>query len=76
MREVIARVVDGSRFREFKKEYGQTIVTVRGAPSWWEGGSAVPPSHLLSTRVCYVNCTPTLAGVRTHPRFPRWHYRE
>jgi len=28
MREVIARVVDGSRFREFKKEYGQTIVTV------------------------------------------------
>ncbi|KAH9013562.1 carboxyl transferase [Lactarius hengduanensis] len=27
MREVIARVVDGSRFREFKKEYGQTIVT-------------------------------------------------
>lgn len=29
MREVIARMVDGSRFREFKKEYGQTIVTVR-----------------------------------------------
>ncbi len=29
MREVIARVVDGSRFREFKKEYGQTVVTVR-----------------------------------------------
>jgi acetyl-CoA carboxylase carboxyltransferase component len=29
MREVIARVVDGSRFREFKREYGQTIVTVR-----------------------------------------------
>ena len=28
MREVIARLVDGSRFREFKKEYGQTIVTV------------------------------------------------
>jgi len=27
IREVIARVVDGSRFREFKKEYGQTIVT-------------------------------------------------
>ena len=29
MRDVIARVVDGSRFREFKKEYGTTIVTVR-----------------------------------------------
>lgn len=29
MRDVIARIVDGSRFREFKKEYGTTIVTVR-----------------------------------------------
>jgi hypothetical protein len=28
MRDVISRVVDGSRFREFKKEYGTTIVTV------------------------------------------------
>lgn len=28
MRDVIARVVDGSRFREFKKEYGTTMVTV------------------------------------------------
>ncbi|KIJ69943.1 hypothetical protein HYDPIDRAFT_104614 [Hydnomerulius pinastri MD-312] len=27
MRDVIARVVDGSRFREFKKEYGTTMVT-------------------------------------------------
>ncbi|KAI6130306.1 carboxyl transferase [Pisolithus croceorrhizus] len=27
MRDVIARIVDGSRFREFKKEYGSTIVT-------------------------------------------------
>lgn len=29
MRDVIARVVDGSRFREFKKEYGPTMITVR-----------------------------------------------
>jgi hypothetical protein len=29
MRDVIARIVDGSRFREFKKEYGSTILTVR-----------------------------------------------
>ena len=29
MRDVISRLVDGSRFREFKKEYGPTIVTVR-----------------------------------------------
>lgn len=27
MRDVIARLVDGSRFHEFKKEYGKTIVT-------------------------------------------------
>ncbi|KAJ7780924.1 carboxyl transferase [Mycena metata] len=27
MRDVIARVVDGSRFREFKKEYGTTMIT-------------------------------------------------
>jgi 3-methylcrotonyl-CoA carboxylase beta subunit len=27
MREVIARIVDGSQFREFKKEYGTTLVT-------------------------------------------------
>lgn len=27
MRDVIARIVDGSRFREFKKEYGPTILT-------------------------------------------------
>ena len=28
MREVIARVVDGSEFREFKSEYGKTVITV------------------------------------------------
>ncbi|EJC98453.1 carboxyl transferase [Fomitiporia mediterranea MF3/22] len=27
MRDVIARIVDGSRFREFKRTYGETIVT-------------------------------------------------
>ncbi|KAG8926705.1 hypothetical protein FRC02_008720 [Tulasnella sp. 418] len=27
MRDVISRIVDGSRFREFKKEYGPTILT-------------------------------------------------
>lgn len=31
MRDVIARIVDGSRLREFKKEYGPTIITV-GCP--------------------------------------------
>ena len=28
MRDIIARIVDGSRFREFKKDYGTTLVTV------------------------------------------------
>jgi acetyl-CoA carboxylase carboxyltransferase component len=28
MHDVIARIVDGSRFREFKKEYGTTMITV------------------------------------------------
>ncbi|KAH8104916.1 carboxyl transferase [Phellopilus nigrolimitatus] len=36
MRAVIARLVDGSRFREFKKEYGTTLVTgfaaIHGVP--------------------------------------------
>lgn len=27
VREVIARIVDGSRFREFKAQYGETLVT-------------------------------------------------
>jgi hypothetical protein len=29
MRDVISRIVDGSKLREFKKEYGPTIITVR-----------------------------------------------
>src|SRR4051812_47771769 len=28
MRDVIARIVDGSKFREFKKEFGTTMITV------------------------------------------------
>lgn len=28
MREVIARIADGSEFREFKQEYGKTVITV------------------------------------------------
>jgi acetyl-CoA carboxylase carboxyltransferase component len=32
-REVIARLVDGSRFREFKAEYGTTLVC--GFARWW-----------------------------------------
>ena len=33
-REIIARIVDGSEFSEFKKEYGETLVTgIRHSPS-------------------------------------------
>ncbi|KAI5117986.1 hypothetical protein M0805_004483, partial [Coniferiporia weirii] len=36
MRDVIARIADGSRFREFKREYGSTLVTgfaaIHGVP--------------------------------------------
>ncbi|KAL5519794.1 hypothetical protein ACEPAG_1454 [Sanghuangporus baumii] len=36
MRDVIARIVDGSRFREFKRTYGETLVTgfasIHGSP--------------------------------------------
>lgn len=45
MRDVIARIVDGSRFREFKKEFGPTIITVG---SFDLPFSPVPlPFHLL-----------------------------
>lgn len=44
MREVIARIVDGSKFREFKKEYGTTLVTgfarIHGHPVGILGKSA------------------------------------
>jgi acetyl-CoA carboxylase carboxyltransferase component len=37
IREVIARVTDGSEFREFKQEYGKTVITVRHPfPRYWE----------------------------------------
>ena len=60
MRDVIARIVDGSRFREFKKEYGTTIVTV--------SNQAKPTTkHLL---------TFYFLGLCEHPWLPRWYCRE
>ena len=60
MRDVIARVVDGSRFREFKKEYGQTIVTV-----------SHPFQPLVPFSLLY-----RATGFCTHSRLPSWHYRQ
>lgn len=33
--EIIARIVDGSAFAEFKKEYGTTLVTGKYCPFYW-----------------------------------------
>lgn len=56
MRDVIARVVDGSRFREFKKEYGTTMVTVCLSPimKFWQ-----PNIDVLR-----------MAGICTYPWIP------
>lgn len=43
MRDVISRIVDGSRLREFKKEYGPTIITVSNINL---------VLHSIPTRVC------------------------
>lgn len=56
MRDVIARIVDGSKFREFKKEYGPTIITVR----------------LQSVVSYLVEIPPYIfTGFREYPRLPR-----
>ena len=57
MRDVIARVVDGSRFREFKREYGETLVTVCHL-SRHRGTSAHVSNH---------------TGLCEHTRLPCWH---
>lgn len=60
MRDVIARIVDGSRFREFKKEYGTTMVTVCA----------------LSSRFHNCILTLAAPGLCQHPRLPGRHRRE
>lgn len=51
MRDVIARVVDGSRFREFKKEYGTTMITV--------GQISSVTSSLIKTGIAFVRVSHT-----------------
>ncbi|KIK67769.1 hypothetical protein GYMLUDRAFT_154787 [Collybiopsis luxurians FD-317 M1] len=56
MRDIIARVVDGSRFREFKKDYGSSIVTgfahIHGYPVGIIGNNGIlfSPSALKATQ--------------------------
>ncbi|KAF8324429.1 carboxyl transferase [Cantharellus anzutake] len=55
MRDVIARIVDGSKFREFKKEYGPSIITgfahIHGYPVGIIGNNGIlfSPSALKAT---------------------------
>ncbi|KAF5392959.1 hypothetical protein D9757_001288 [Collybiopsis confluens] len=56
MRDVISRIVDGSRFREFKKDYGSSIVTgfghIHGYPVGIIGNNGIlfSPSALKATQ--------------------------
>lgn len=62
MREVIARVVDGSRFHEWKKEYGPTVVT--GFGEFCSGFLVLPEIVTLSLWIL---------GHSPHPRLPCWN---
>ncbi len=65
MRDVIARVVDGSRFREFKREYGETLVTVRN------GATKFLQVHFFMDFVIFI-----YKGICEHTWTPRWHFSE
>ena len=68
-REIIARIVDGSEFAEFKKDYGETLVTGRPTPFHF-------PSQLSDPEI---NNPPSSPNPQTpylpsfHPGFARIH---
>lgn len=64
MREVVARVVDGSRFQEWKKEYGPTIVTGFGE---WHAPAEDASTEADSTRLYRIS------SHSAHPRSPSRH---
>src|SRR5256886_2027748 len=43
MKEIIARIVDGSRFDEYKTEYGKTVICGYGRIGGFPGGSRAKP---------------------------------
>jgi len=50
MREIIARIVDGSRFEEYRAEYGQTVVCGYARVGGWAVGVvANQKQHVLTT---------------------------
>lgn len=65
MRDAVARIVDGSRFREFKKEYGTTIVTVSPATVWFV--FCLSHTSLLATGLC------THSWLSSRNRGQQWH---
>jgi Carboxyl transferase domain len=67
MRDVIARIVDGSQFREFKPDYGSTIVTVSGGVQTTRCNDAVYRRGVL---------TMGASGICTYPWVSCGHYWE
>ena len=58
-REIIARIVDGSEFSEFKKDYGDTLVTGTS------NSSHFPTATLLYLNL--LNFSPGFAHIHSHP---------
>lgn len=63
VREVIARIVDGSKFDEFKAKYGETLVT---------GGFRI--SQASKCPGLRVECTFLLSRICKVIRISRWHH--
>lgn len=64
MKEVIARITDGSEFREFKAEYGKTIITVSGIATSITVQSSLTPVGLRRDTWSYVSETRDVDCVR------------
>lgn len=50
MREIISRLVDGSEFEEYKKEYGQTIITGYARIDGWAVGIVANQRKIVKTK--------------------------
>lgn len=78
VREIIARIVDGSEFAEFKKDYGETLVT--GVCSFHL--APVPKNHLPNAQnisndiYLYLPTLTFLSRIRPHPRLPNRYPRQ
>ena len=84
-REIIARIVDGSEFAEFKKEYGETLVT--GSYNLLESHSVVHQAFIgvvpqfTTESLSFLTCPRShlvisLSRLRPHPRVPNRHRRQ